>query len=146
MPRLMIALGVGLICLVCYGQQPERPKKLPAVADVVDDVPKVTTEKTMSFWMAKKLEHSKSILESLTKGDFEKLATDATKMQLLGKLEGFVRRSNKDYKTQLHSFELANQELIRQANRRNAEGATLAFNQLTTSCVACHTLLREGVE
>lgn len=99
----------------------------------------------MSFWMAKKLEFLKVILESLTKGDFETMAKNAERMQRLGKLEGFVRR-NKDYQTQLHSFELANQELVRHSLRRSVEGATLAFNQLTTSCVACHTLLREGID
>lgn len=121
-------------------------KKKPVQENPSDEIPKVTAERGMSFWMEKKLEYSKSMLESLTKADFPKLAQDANKMQLLGKLEGFVRRSSKDYKTQLHTFELANQELIRQANRQNAEGATLAFNQLTTSCVACHKLIREGID
>jgi cytochrome c556 len=93
-----------------------------------------------------KLNASKLILEALTKGDFEKLEISAERMRLIGKLEGFVRRSHQDYKTQLHSFDLANQELIRQAKRHNVEGATLAFNQLTTSCVACHVMLRDGVE
>ena len=66
-------------------------------------------------------------------------------MQRLGKLEGLVRR-NKDYQAQLHSFEFANQELVRHSQRRNVEGATLAFNQLTTSCVECHSMLREEIE
>ena len=67
-------------------------------------------------------------------------------MRVLGRIEGFVRRKNPDYRAQLRTFELANQELIRQGKRGNSEGATLAFNQLTTSCVACHALLREGIE
>jgi len=53
--------------------------------------------------MAKKLDYSKSILEFLTKADFDKVATET-------------------------------------------EGAELAFNQLTTSCDACHSLLRVGVQ
>ena len=110
------------------------------------EVPKITELKPMSFWMARKLDHTKSILESLTKADYEKLAKDAEQMQLLGKLEGFVRRKNEHYRQQLRTFEFANQELIRQAKRHNSEGAALAFNQLTNSCVACHVLLREGVD
>lgn len=109
-------------------------------------VPQVTAEHPVSFWMEKKLDYSKTVLESLTKGDFEQLAASAQQMQLIGKLEGFVRRKNEDYRVQLRTFEFANQELIRQAKRKNAEGAVIAFNQLTTSCVACHVLLREGVE
>lgn len=148
MRTLVLALGIGTMSMVAYCQQqlgqPSAPldtQKQPAV----EETPKVTAEKTMSFWMAKKLEFSKAILESLTKGDFESMAKNAERMQRLGKLEGFVRR-NKDYQTQLHSFEVANQELVRHSVRRNVEGATLAFNQLTSSCVACHTMLREGIE
>ncbi|MEZ6133490.1 MAG: hypothetical protein R3C53_01140 [Pirellulaceae bacterium] len=111
-----------------------------------NQVPQVTGEKPMSFWMAQKLDHSKQILESLTKGDFDQLAKSAEQMQVLGRIEGFVRRKNRDYQAQLRTFDLANQELIRQAKRQNPEGAVLAFNQLSTSCVACHVMLREGVD
>ncbi len=111
-----------------------------------DKVPKVTDERPMSFWMEKKLDFSKSILEALTKGDFDTLAKDAEQMRLLGRIEGFVRRKNDDYRIQLRTFDFATLELGRQASRKNAEGAALAFNQLTNSCVACHVLLREGVE
>ena len=110
------------------------------------EIPKVTADKPIDFWMAKKLDYSKSILEALTKGEFKKVASDAEQMRLLGKIEGFVRRKNESYRSQMHSFDMANQELVRMAKRENAEGATLAFNQLTSSCVACQLLLRENVE
>jgi len=86
----------GLVALIANGQQPD--KKV-----VVEKVPKVTAENPISFWMAKKLDYSKSILEFLTKADFDKVATET-------------------------------------------EGAVLAFNQLTTNCDACQTLLRVGVQ
>ena len=143
----MFLVGSGIISWAAYCQQEPIqtvvPSKVNPSAD--DDAPKVTSEKSMSFWMAKKLELSKAILESLTTGDFDAMAKDAEQMQRLGRMEGLVRR-NKDYQTQMQSFRLANQELIRHSLRKNVEGATLAFNQLTTSCVACHTMLREGLE
>lgn len=119
-------------------QEPRKSEQVEAVA------PMVSKEHPISFWMAKKLDYSKSILESLTKGDFEKLEQDATQMRTLGKMEALVRRNNPNYRSQLQAFDLANHELVRQAKRKNAEGATMAFNQLTTSCVACHVLLREN--
>ncbi len=109
----------------------------------ITDVPRPNADRPMSFWMSKKLDFSKSILESLARGDFEKLADDAEQMRLIGRIEGFVRRQNDDYRAQQKAFEHATVELIRQSKRKNAEGAGLAFNQLTTSCVACHVLLRE---
>ena len=144
---LILAVGFGTISIAAYCQQQPIQQAAKAIDQKTpsEDIPKVTGEQTISFWMAKKLELSKAILESLTKGDFDTLAKDAEQMRKLGKLEGFVRR-NKEYQTQLHSFELANKELVRHSLRRNVEGATLAFNQLTTSCVSCHTLLREGIE
>ena len=144
---ILAVVGIGSISVAAYCQQQPAKQTEKAVGETLatDDTPRVSTERTMSFWMAKKLELSKAILESLTKGDFDTLAKDAEQMRKLGKLEGFVRR-NKAYQSQLQSFETANQELVRHASRRNVEGATLAFNQLTTSCVACHTMLREGIE
>lgn len=107
------------------------------------EVPELTADKPLNFWMAKKLDHSKSILESLTKGDFEQMDAVTEQMRLLGKIEGFVRRRNEGYRSQQVAFDSACQELIRQSKRGNAEGATLAFNQLTSSCTGCHILLRE---
>ena len=110
------------------------------------NVPKISVSQPMSYWMDVKLNSSKSILEALAKGDFEKLESEAEHMRLIGKLEDFVRYRNPEYTKQLQTFQLANQELIRQAKRHNVEGATLAFNHLTTSCVACHVMLRSGIE
>jgi hypothetical protein len=148
MLRTSQIVAIGLIALlgasyVLHGQTGQQIKE-QNVAE--KEKPRITAEKPISFWMNVKLNASKSSLEALTKGDFEQLESYAGQMLLIGKLEGFVRRKNPDYKTQLQAFELANQELVRQAKRHNAEGAALAFNQLTTSCVACHIMLREGID
>jgi hypothetical protein len=96
----------------------------------------------MSFWMAKKLDYSKQILEALTAGQYDEIEIQAEKMRVLGKIEGFVRGHSGSYTTHLQSFDLATRELKRNAKAKSIEGATLAFNQLTTSCVTCHQSLR----
>ena len=48
-----------------------------------------------------------------------------------------------EYRRQMAMFEFANEELVRQANAKNVEGATLAYNQLTISCVQCHRVVRD---
>jgi hypothetical protein len=48
------------------------------------------------------------------------------------------------YRTQLEVFNDANEQIIRQAQKDNVEGAALAFTQLTISCVNCHKQLRES--
>ncbi|MCA9131842.1 MAG: hypothetical protein KDA45_01750 [Planctomycetales bacterium] len=143
----ILGCGLCVATLAAFAAaQDTRPSQSPEKQPQTDNVPQVSAERPMSFWMQKKLDYSKSLLESLTKADFERLVEDAEHMRVLGRIEGFVRRKNPDYRAQLRTFELANQELIRQGKRGNSEGATLAFNQLTTSCVACHALLREGIE
>ena len=95
-----------------------------------------------SVWMRKKLDYSKEILEGLTWGDFELVARNAEAMNDLSKFESFARGKSSRYRAQLRLFQDANREIIRQANRDNIEGVTLAFNQLTNSCVNCHKQLR----
>jgi len=137
-------LVVLLTCVVAPVLSQEKVREPVAIPDQdPEEIPKTTDATPMSFWMATKLDLSKSALENLTKGDFKKLVDNAKQMRLISKMEGFVRRKDEAYRNQLHAFELANRELIRQAERGNAEGATIAFNQLTTSCVSCHLLLRE---
>ncbi len=106
-------------------------------------VPVVSDERPMSFWMEKKLEYSKKVLEALTSGHYEDIESNAEQMRLLGKIEGFVRRRSPSYSSHLQSFDIATRELTRQARSKNIEGATLAFHQLTSSCVTCHQSLRE---
>lgn len=144
MIRYALVVGLGLVMAQSSWGQDNRQQESPPHDP--SKVPQVTAEKPMSFWMAKKLDYSKSLLESLTKADYDKLAADAEQLRLFGKMEGLIRRKNESYRLQLRSFDLAMVELIRQSKRHNPEGAALAFNQMTTSCVACHVLLREGVD
>ncbi len=104
----------------------------------------VLGEKPISFWMERKLELSQTVFAALASGDFETMEQNATQLQVLSKIEGFVRRRTPEYTAQLRSFELANREIIKHAKEHKLEGAALAFQQLTISCVSCHKLLRDG--
>jgi hypothetical protein len=95
-------------------------------------------------WMQRKLEYSQKVLAGLTKADFESIKRSATNMNFMGYLEKSSLASTPGYKQQITSFEFANQELIRQAGDKNLEGTTLAFTQLTLSCVQCHKLVRDA--
>ncbi len=149
---MRVVLSFFVVCLAVepalaqQRQGRERPQVQTQSAN--DDVPENLgdEEQSMSFWMKHKLDYSKSMLESLTMGDFAELEKTAKQMQRMSRIEGFVRRANTDYQTQLKSFDLSTKELARHAARKNPEGATLAFNQMTASCVACHTLLRSGID
>ncbi len=98
-------------------------------------------------WMKQKLEMSQNILAGLTKGDFKSVETNALQMNVVNFLEKEVAQDQpyyKEYSRQLNAFETANRELLRQASAKNIEGATLAYMQLTISCVQCHRIIRDA--
>jgi hypothetical protein len=101
-------------------------------------------EDKVSGWMKKKLEFSQNILSGLTKGDFEMVAKNAQAMDILTYLEKWSRADRPGYRQQVGYFDLANKELIKQAQARNVEGSVLAYNQLAISCVQCHKIVRDA--
>lgn len=117
-----------------------EPTKQAEPTEITEVV--VTDERPASFWMEQKLRLSSEVLAGLAEGDFEKIAKNATVMGGLNRVESFVRREPEGYRDQLKQFNMANKALLRAASKENIEGATLAFNQLTVSCVSCHQQLR----
>lgn len=115
-------------------------------ADVERKPPRPTAEqkRDASVWMTKKLEYSKHVLDGLTHGDFALVRKNAEAMQVVGYLEMWDRADLPEYRRQVRYFEAANRELIRQATAKNINGATLAYTQLTLSCVQCHTVVRDA--
>lgn len=96
-----------------------------------------------SFWMKKKLEFSQEILSGIATADFPKIGEHAKAMRGLNRIEKFSRgMGTPGYRTQLQTFEFANDELVRAAEEENVDAAALAFTQLTLSCVNCHKQLR----
>jgi hypothetical protein len=106
--------------------------------------PETAKNKGGSVWMKVKLRSSQNILRGLTLGDFDLIEENARRMNNFGRLEKLVHSRNAEYQTQLKFLEHANQELMRQAEKKNLDGATLAFVQLTTSCINCHRTIRDG--
>lgn len=101
-------------------------------------------KKKASIWMLAKTEYAKNLLLGLTEGDFAKIETNAKQLSVVDFFEYLFRTKNVDYRRQIVIFENANQELIRHAKAKNLPGATLAFNQLTASCVQCHQIVRDA--
>lgn len=97
-----------------------------------------------SVWMRVKMKRADGILEGLAQGDFNAIKVNAQTMQRFGRMERWARVKSEEYQTHLRAFDQANRDLIRQADEQNLEGATLAFFQLTTSCVQCHQVVRDN--
>ena len=115
---------------------------LPSSSSSQDDPKK--DKKAANLWMKAKIGYSRAILVGLTEGDFDKIKTNAGALNLVHFFEGIFSAKNEDYRQQMAAFSMANKELIRQAEAKNIYGATLAYNQLTVSCVQCHVIVRNG--
>ena len=128
-------------------EPPELPQR-SAESSNVQPVPEAEDgeERPMSVWMGKKLKHSQALFRGLAMGDFEDVKYNAARLKLLNRVEGFVRRRNPEYRIHLNTFSRVSAEIERQAEKENIEGATLAFNQLTVSCVDCHKSLRNSAK
>lgn len=97
-----------------------------------------------SFWMKQKLVFSQNILNGLAQENYELIQENAMGMKGLNTLEYFIRQKPEGYRTQLKTFEFSVNELARNAEEKNLDGATLAFTQMTISCVNCHKELRKN--
>lgn len=131
----MFALSVPLLLLGPAASQEAKSGK---------DAAEKPTEEQINTWMQQKTNLSQRVMEGLTEADFDKIQRGAVLMNVLSYFEGRSHSDNPDYKRQLSQFDFANRELVRMAMARNLEGATLAFNQLTVSCVYCHKTLRDA--
>lgn len=139
---LMTLAATGLCSLAFFLGESDGQQKQPAepLKGGVTVVP--PQQLKPDVWMKRKLEFSQDILAGLTEGDFEKINTSAHMLNFVGYLSAWLRSEEADYTRQVTYFEFAAKELIRQSKEKNLDGATLAYNQLTTSCVQCHKVVR----
>jgi hypothetical protein len=131
-------LSISSLTLLAIGWRPTAGQTPKPTARAKD------TEDKASLWMKQKLLNSKAILEGLTREDFKLIQDNAQTMQFMGYLERWLRKDAQGYKEQLHAFEYANAALVRAARDKNLDGATLAYTQLTISCVQCHKIVRSA--
>ncbi len=99
-----------------------------------------------SVLMKKKLEYTQNILAGLANEDFDQIHKNAKILNTFGILERWFRADTDAYRAQLKIFRFANDELIRLSEEKNLEGASLAYMQLTLSCVNCHSHVRKHAQ
>lgn len=96
---------------------------------------------TMRF----KLHHAQGVLEGITTENFPLIATNAQKLAQLARGPEWSVRATPDYERFTADYLRQTDALARAAKKKNVDAATVAYFQLTVSCVNCHRHLR-GVE
>jgi len=92
--------------------------------------------------MQQKLVYSQNILAGLATENFDAIVKNARLLDELGK-QRWVKQETPAYRAQHLVFWFANDELIRLAEEKNIDGATLSYVQMTIGCVNCHKVLRQ---
>jgi hypothetical protein len=99
-----------------------------------------STRQVMKF----KLHYSQSVLEGIATENFVLIATNAVNLSRLSQSAGWAVRQTADYQRLTRDFSQAADNLHQRALKQNVDGATVAYFQLTVSCVNCHRYLRDA--
>lgn len=128
MKRLIVILFVSTsIVGLIWTQRPQAADKNS------DDV---------KAFMRAKLEHSKNILEGLTTENFGLLAKESQQLTLLSLDADWQVLQTAEYAQLSLAFRKTSQSLTEAAQKKNLDGATLAYVELTLKCVQCHKYVR----
>jgi hypothetical protein len=98
----------------------------------------------LAGFMRPKLEHSKAVLEGLALENFELIDKNARALKDLSEAAEWKVSPNVTYLRYSIEVQRLADELIEQARRKNIDGATLAYLQLTMTCVNCHKYVRQN--
>jgi len=93
--------------------------------------------------MQRKLKHAQKVLEGLAINDFDKIGDNAEELLALSKLNEWKVVKTPRYATYSNEFQENVAKLIKNAKDKNLDGATLAYLEMTSSCVKCHKHVRE---
>ena len=126
MRRLL--LSVGLIPLFAIpGSSQEKKKREP------DPL------------MAAKLKESQTLLEGLALNKFEKIQKSAEELLRISKEAQFRKvLTTPQYEVHANNFQRSAELVIEKAKAKNLDGATLAYLDMTLTCVRCHQYTREA--
>ncbi len=94
--------------------------------------------------MRRKLDHSQQVLRGLALQDFGLIAANAQRLVRLSRGGGWMVRQTPEYELFTVEFRRSAEELVRAAEAKNIDGATVAYTQMTFSCVSCHKYMRQG--
>jgi hypothetical protein len=93
--------------------------------------------------MIDKLLNSQKLLEGIALGKFDKIEKHANELVRISRTAEWLAQKNPRYEHFSNQFQQAAEEIARKAKAKNMDGVTLAYFDLTKSCVRCHQHLRE---
>jgi cytochrome c556 len=93
--------------------------------------------------MKEKLKNSQKVLEGIALADYDKVTRGCEELIQLSKTEEWYVIKTPRYQMHSEEFRRAAELIIQKAKNKNLDGVTLAYFELTMSCVRCHQYVRE---
>jgi hypothetical protein len=113
-----------------------------AVVQAEEQLTDLPPEKVSKFMRAK-LVYSQKILEALALEDFAQLAKHSQDLKLLSQESNWNVLQTEQYVLHSQDFRRRADALTDAAKKKNLDGASLAFVELTLNCVQCHKHVRD---
>jgi hypothetical protein len=101
-------------------------------------------EASTSEIMKLKLDYSHYILNGIATENYGLIAANAEKLSKLSQAAAWRARQTSDYEVLSAEFRRNADALAKAAKDRNLDAASLAYVQMTLSCVNCHKYMRGG--
>ena len=141
LPLLCAVLAVSL----AVGPSPARPDNPPKPAAGGKPPPKVKPLlPTGHELMQAKLKAAQRLLEGLAVSDFEAIAARGDELAKISRDAEFLNAlKTDDYGVQMAVFRRSAETVSKRAKEGNLDGATLAYVDLTLTCVKCHQTTRD---
>jgi cytochrome c556 len=103
----------------------------------------VENPKDVKLFMRAKLVHSQKVLEGLTLENFDAVSKHAQQMALMSQDASWDVLQTQEYYERSADFRRSIGELKNAADKKNLDGAALAYMGVTLKCIECHRYLRQ---
>jgi cytochrome c556 len=94
--------------------------------------------------MRQKVAYSQQVLVGITREDYGLIANNGQKLVELSSKTNWYSRQVPTYELFLNEFRRNAQELMEAGQQKNLDAASLAYVQMTFSCVSCHKFIRSS--
>ena len=93
--------------------------------------------------MKLKLSYAQNVLEGITTENTDLIVANAQKLSALSKAAGWRARETPEYELFSAEFRRHSDAVARAAKDKNIDAASLAYFQMTMSCINCHRYMRD---
>jgi hypothetical protein len=140
-----LALAVSMAAETAPGRSgaPGKPTDVPPKGDKKDDRPRPRLPAGHELMRAK-LKHAQAVLEGLALGDFRMIAAAADELVKVSQAAEFLNAyKSREYEVQINIFRRAAETVSKRAKDKNLDGVTLAYVDMTMTCLKCHQYTRD---